>query len=265
MALIFILLWVINIGNCDGYLFLNTTQILNLNGFKNEAFEIVTEDGYILNLIHVLPKNSTHMNQSIILVPGLICSSDQFVIGGETSPAFYFSTKGYDVWMINTRGSIYSTTHVNPKLTYKEYWNFTYEQKATYDLFSSINFVKQQMKVNKVHLIGYSEGGTILITAMLLMPKYIEENVLSVTAWAGATKFDHNRSWALYLLTKFYLFEILDSLGFGETLSVTKGISLFTYILTEISPSFLTEFITSLISDGDSKGYTLSGLQGNII
>jgi len=64
----------------------------------------------------------------------------------------------YDVWMMNARGNIQSRRHIylDPD-TEKEFWDFTFEEVAEYDLKATFDFIlKEKGEDTKVTLIGYS-------------------------------------------------------------------------------------------------------------
>ena len=57
---------------------------------------------------------------------------------------------------------------------------------------------------------------------------------------------------------------MLDALGFGQTLTLSKILSILTSIAIEISPA-IGEFMVGITCDGSKKGYTVDGLQGILI
>ena len=256
MIFIFLILLIQVTGKLD--IFSNTTDILSDFGYITEVFDITTEDGYILNFVHVLPNSSNPLNQSIIMVPGLMCSSDHFVTGKKSSPAFFLSNQGYDLWLLNFRGNKYSKGHINKSISKEKYWNFTFEQKGIYDIVCAVNFVKLKMKVPKVHLISYSMGGTAVLSSITLIPGFYQENIYSIVNWAPATKFDHFKSLAILLLTKYYSFGTLSELGLGEAFPYNLALDLSLDLLGNISPAII-EFLLQLICDGSSKGYNYEG------
>jgi predicted acyl esterase len=44
----------------------------------------------------------------------------------EVAPAFVLVEHGYDVWLGNSRGNKYSKGHIDPKLSDKDYWAFSF-------------------------------------------------------------------------------------------------------------------------------------------
>lgn len=63
--------------------------------------------------------------KAVMVVHGLVDSSNTWVVNGRNnSVAFILADEGYDVWVPNTRGNIFSMEHVflDPNVD-KEYWD----------------------------------------------------------------------------------------------------------------------------------------------
>lgn len=48
--------------------------------------------------------------------------------------AFTLADNGYDVWLGNARGNIYSKGHVELPISSPKYWNFSWHEIATKDV-----------------------------------------------------------------------------------------------------------------------------------
>ena len=92
---------------------------------------MTTEDGYILTMHRIPGKEGAPV---VLLQHGLESCSIQWVINTpETAPAFVLSRAGFDVWMGNNRGNIYSHEHIKYTTKQKEFWDFDFEQMGTFD------------------------------------------------------------------------------------------------------------------------------------
>lgn len=70
----------------------------------------------------------------ILLQHGIEDSSMEWVINSpDKALAFILSRAGYDVWLGNNRGNMFSRGHVKYTSKQKEYWNFDFEEMGTYD------------------------------------------------------------------------------------------------------------------------------------
>ena len=66
---------------------------------------------------------------------------------------------GYDVWIGNNRGTMYSWDHET--LSSKDdndYWMFTWADMGLYDDVANIKMIKEQAGVEKIFYVGYSQG-----------------------------------------------------------------------------------------------------------
>ena len=87
---------------------------------------------------------------------GLLSSSDSFVTNDEDKAlAFVLANRGYDVWLGNNRGNKYAKGHVQYSTEDKAFWDFTFDEMATYDLPAAFSFIywKTQLLIT---YIGHS-------------------------------------------------------------------------------------------------------------
>ena len=138
-------------------------EIVEAEGFKFEAHSVTTDDGYILE-IHRLYKDSSSNKPVVFFQHGILASSETFIMNGPDSSAFKFAKAGYDVWMGNNRGNIYSKKHVtlNPDEPndQRKYFDFSFYELAEHDLPTQIDFAREKSGQNKLTYIGHSQGTT---------------------------------------------------------------------------------------------------------
>ena len=60
----------------------------------------------------------------------------------ELSLAVQLAREGFDIWLLNTRGSIYSRGH-KTKYAMNDYFDYSFYEIGKIDLAESINFVKE--------------------------------------------------------------------------------------------------------------------------
>lgn len=112
-------------------------QFIHSRGFDHEIHWVTTEDGYILQNYRMwskYAKQSLGRLKPILLIHGLLYSGsswfmhsdDGYILPwGQNHPpndtsnglAFHLANRGYEVWLLNNRGTTYSTNHTkyNPK------------------------------------------------------------------------------------------------------------------------------------------------------
>lgn len=65
---------------------------------------------------------------------------------------------GYDVWLGNFRGSIYSNKHLYlNSSTDAAYWNFSFHEHGVYDIPAFVNYI-YEIREEKIEYIGYSSA-----------------------------------------------------------------------------------------------------------
>ncbi|KPJ14361.1 Lipase 1 [Papilio machaon] len=152
----------------------NEDRKLNFNGlgFKHgynvEEHNVETEDGYILKLFHI----QGDTRRPVLLVHGIIDSSDTFIIRGNGSLAISLANRGYDIWAINTRGNRYSKAHKYLNPNEESFWNFSFHEMGYYDLPATIDYVLERTNQKQLSAIGHSQGNTLFYVLGSTRPEY---------------------------------------------------------------------------------------------
>uniref|UniRef100_A0A5S6R1G6 Lipase n=1 Tax=Trichuris muris TaxID=70415 RepID=A0A5S6R1G6_TRIMR len=148
-------------GRKDPEVYMNATQIIERWGYQALAYDAVTEDGYILTLVRILPNANKWKSERpvIFLQHGLESSCVDWVnnLPGQ-SAGFYFADAGFDVWLGNFRGNLYARRHRTLKPQEKEFWRFTWDEMAKYDLPALVGKALEISKADKLYYVGHSEG-----------------------------------------------------------------------------------------------------------
>jgi len=142
----------------------NVSQMANYYGYPCERYEVTTEDGYILTL-HRIPhgRNKKASNgYPVFLQHGILDTAATYTMNlPKQSLAFILADAGYDVWLGNSRGNTYSTRHVKYTIKDKQFWDFSFEEMAKFDLPASIDFVLKTTNHKDLYYVGHSQGTTI--------------------------------------------------------------------------------------------------------
>jgi lysosomal acid lipase/cholesteryl ester hydrolase len=48
---------------------------------------------------------------------------------------------GYDVWVTNSRGTVYSNQHLNLTVSDKDFWEFSYHEMGKYDVPANLRYI----------------------------------------------------------------------------------------------------------------------------
>ena len=94
-------------------------------------------------------------------------SADAWVVNGKNkSPAFVLASRGYDVWLGNSRGSKFSRKHtvLDPDASSKDerrrFWDFSFQEMAEYDGQAFLDKIHEVSGMKKVNWIGHGMGAT---------------------------------------------------------------------------------------------------------
>jgi len=190
---------------------------------KLEEATIVTEDRYINN-VWILESNDplNRNGKSVILQHGLLDGAFSFLILGEDSLAKKLCDEGYTLYLPYIRGTQFSRSHLDYDSSINsDYWDFSFDQMAQYDLPSIVNYAKQRDEVEKVYYIGHSQGTLIYFLSYMNNPEFLEKNIEKFIALGTVPNVNN----APHVLIK--LFEkskILNILPFKNFLTFPKDI-----------------------------------------
>ena len=154
-------------------------RVASEEGFNLEAFEVKTLDGYFLTLHRVTRENMTQNAPAIYIQHGLMLSSANFLVPGGLG--FFLAKMGFDVYLGNFRGNIFSQTHENLTRKDAKFWHFSIDDLARFDVPAMINFVLEKSGREQIYYIGHSMGTTSFLAMISHYPemnKKIKEAIL---------------------------------------------------------------------------------------
>ncbi|XP_069686779.1 lipase 3-like [Periplaneta americana] len=205
--------------------FQTTPELITRHGYPVESHTLVTEDGYHLTL-HRIPYSARFQHSSfssnevgmeakspeavgseprgyrfvtsgkpaVFLQHGVLASSLDWVLTGPHKALGYkLSDAGYDVWMGNLRGTIYSARHNYFNVSHPEFWNYSWHEIGMYDLPAMIDYVLQVTGHPNLHFVGHSMGATIAVVMLSERPQYNEKLKITILL-APVVKLEHNTS-----------------------------------------------------------------------
>jgi pimeloyl-ACP methyl ester carboxylesterase len=119
---------------------------------------------------------------------GFLTTGMDWVSQPETSLSlpYMLSDAGFDVWLGNTRGNVFSLGNTNMSINTTQYWDAVdLDNMASKDVPSILSYVRRESNVSRVHWVGHSQGGGILIMALAKNPSLKDQLDTSVLLAPG--------------------------------------------------------------------------------
>ena len=132
-------------------------EITEAQGLNFEYHQVVTDDGYILEMHRVFKDEPGPV---FFIQHGLAADSESYLLDGDDATAFKFARLGYDVWLGNNRVSQYSRRHEtldpNDPEDEEQYFDFSFWELGKYDAPAQIDYVRDYTGYDKVSYMGHS-------------------------------------------------------------------------------------------------------------
>ena len=195
-------------------------QVCEARGYSFESHDVTTADGYILTLYRIPSKKGVPYKPGtpvVFLQHGLIDLADTWIMN-KPAPGFLFADAGYDVWFGNSRGSFHSLGHTkwNSK-TDPQYWQFTWQHMADFDIPAVIPYVLKQTNQAKLTYVGHSQGTLQMFSHLSNNPSFMNNlNIFIALAPIGTVR--HLEITLFAILKQIPLMKALEDNGVYEFL-----------------------------------------------
>ena len=93
---------------------------------------------------------------AVLLMHDYLSSSEDFINNGNNSLGFLLALDGYDVWMGNNRGNIYSQGNLNLNISNLNYFNFSFVEMGNRDIPAMIKYILSVSGQSQITYIGHS-------------------------------------------------------------------------------------------------------------
>ncbi|XP_034236271.1 lipase 3-like isoform X2 [Thrips palmi] len=138
-------------------------------GYAMETHFVTTQDGYRL----CLERAANPGRQPVFVAHGMQTGSPAFVMLGRGKALVpMLHDAGFDVWMINFRGTHYSQGHNKYSTQDEEFWNFSWHEHGVFDNPAAIDYVLARTRFPSVMYAGHSMGSTSFMVMAAVRPEY---------------------------------------------------------------------------------------------
>ncbi|XP_047004696.1 lipase 3-like [Schistocerca americana] len=206
---------------------LDTAQMLQQHGYRVEEHYVVTEDGYVLRLFRIPPRHRPVDMPPVLVQHGLLSSSDDWVVSGPAKAlAYLLADTGFDVWLGNGRGNVYSRHHVHLNTKHSKFWKFSWHEQGVYDIPAVIDHILYTTGHRDLFYMGHSMGTTMFFVMASEKPEY-NKKIRAAFLMAPVAYMRHITSPLLKLFSEFEgpLTVLLEMVGVDEfepTNEITK-------------------------------------------
>ncbi|XP_077538863.1 gastric triacylglycerol lipase-like isoform X2 [Haemaphysalis longicornis] len=172
----------------DADSFRNASQLIVSKGYAVEEHTAVTKDGYLLGMQRIPrgrnepPRGAQRSHgprkMPVLIVHALAVSSDDFVSNfPDQSLGFLLADAGYDVWLGNLRGNVY-THHLKYSRSERAFWQFSADELAEFDTAAMLDTVLSVTDQTALYYIGFSQGTQALFMLLSEKPQYNKKIIL---------------------------------------------------------------------------------------
>ncbi|KAK3012327.1 hypothetical protein RJ639_011628, partial [Escallonia herrerae] len=203
-------------------------HLIEPSGYPCSEHTTQTRDGYLLGLQRMSSATENHVKlrgqrgHPVLLVHGLfmvfnllgpVGRDAWFMNSINQSLGFVLANHGFDVWVGNVRGTRWSHGHVSLSEKDKEFWDWSWEELALYDLAEMIRYVNYVTN-SKVFVVGHSQG-TIMSLAAFTQPDIVKM-VEAAALLCPISYLEHVTAPFVLRIVHMHLDEVIVALGIHQ-------------------------------------------------
>ncbi|KAL9317249.1 hypothetical protein ACSQ67_013766 [Phaseolus vulgaris] len=189
-------------------------------GYPCSEYTTQTQDGFLLGLQRVSSSSSLRLRNRgergppVLLLHGLFMAGDAWFLNTpDQSLGFILADHGFDVWVGNVRGTRWSHGHISLSEKNKQFWDWSWQELALYDVAEMINFINSVTN-SKIFVVGHSQG-TIISFAAFTQPEIVEK-VEAAALLSPISYLDHVSAPLVLRMVKMHIDQMVLSMGFHQ-------------------------------------------------
>ncbi|KAJ4459270.1 putative Lysosomal acid lipase/cholesteryl ester hydrolase [Paratrimastix pyriformis] len=243
----------------------NITQMIEARGFRTEIHQVLTDDGFILTMFRIPPR-SPGAPVAFLQHGVMDCAVTWIMQGGvDESLAYILASEGYDVWMGNNRGNIYSMSHTTLDPAHEPFWRWSVDEMAQYDLPAMFTHVMRTTGASRIRYVGHSQGCEQMFMRLAMelagqWPAVVSEHLAAFVGLGPVMTVSYLSNPAVTILIDAHAFEGLRDVHYWDFLPTTELLGkLFPYLCGP-HPS-LCESVVGLIAGWDKSRFNDSRME----
>jgi len=159
------------------------SELCELYGYTAEEHVVQTKDGFLLGLHRLASRpgeegrrvnngEGSLRKKVVYFHHGLMMNSEVWVCLTEKERClpFVLVDRGYDVWLGNNRGNKYSKKSMHHKPTSNEFWDFSMDEFAFFDIPDSIDYILSTTDQPSLSYVGFSQGTAQAFATLSIHP-----------------------------------------------------------------------------------------------
>ncbi|CAM6082899.1 unnamed protein product [Calypogeia fissa] len=184
-------------------------------GLSCEEYVVQTTDDFLLGVqrVYNITQGNTTATKPVFLNHGILSAGDSWLLDCPANclPVMLVDA-GYEVWIGNCRTANYSSGHLTLNRTDKDFWNWSLDELAEYDLPAMLGVVSSKNNIS-IHYVGYSQGSQAAIAAFsegVVMPLLDKVVLMAPPAYINSMKSILAIGADLFLIDDLLLFGVYE-------------------------------------------------------
>ena len=228
-------------------------QLITEKGYPYELHNITTADGFVLHAQRIPHgRNGAFAGTArppVILQHGLLDSAFTWVMNSaEESLAFILADAGFDVFLTNSRGNLFSMENTHYSKHDLAFWAWSWAEMARYDVPANIDHVLQVTGYETLSYVGHSQGttqGFAFWTTGNWSRSYADK-VNQFVALAPVAYIKHQRAFLLRVLADLHADLLFELLGDKSFLPSSKILETLFPFACKIVPGICSDIIGAI-------------------
>ncbi|XP_057741077.1 triacylglycerol lipase 2-like [Arachis stenosperma] len=191
------------------------------HGYKCEEHEVTTKDGYILSLQRI-PQGRTNVGNGgakrapVIVQHGVMVGGMSWVLSppSESLPMI-LANSGFDVWISNARGTVYSQKHISLNSADPAYWDWTWDEMVANDVPALFDYVYTKTH-QKIHYVGHSLGTLVALVSFSERDPVVMERIKSAALLSPIAYLNHMTTQLVNVAARTFIGEMTAVSGRPE-------------------------------------------------